>query len=472
MKEKRKAKGLRSIVIFIPTIVTISILYALILVSTIMINIDTIEMTEANEKVTNCIDLINNLQGGSSKLSATAISFTHTPYYPSPSKPLNENALYSYMSEFNDDSKNPNNILDGLKKYGWDENNPTALFNAESAKLIKSSVDAAIEMVQMQAHAFRLINTMSIVDLPETVLNSIPEFDLLDEELSLSNDEKQNHALEILLNRDYSEKQQTISENTRAVTNIITSSTLEKNNTISFRIKLFRGFLWGGILLILIANVLLFFILLKKLVFPITKFSKRIDNNERLDEAHALYEPNYLAKAYNRLLDRHKEFENELRTVAEIDSLTKLPNRYCYNEFLKKTPEEEKSVCVFLFDINNLKYVNDTFGHSKGDELIKNASLCIKECFLDINGRNCYRIGGDEFVAILDSISKDNIDDYIQAFNDKQKELNVSIAMGYAYTDNIKNVGYEKLIIRADKNMYKNKKEIHEKQNESESLYC
>ncbi|MBR6287852.1 MAG: diguanylate cyclase [Acholeplasmatales bacterium] len=470
MKEKLKAKGLRSIVIFIPTIVTISILYALILVSTIMINIDTTEMTAANEEVTNCIDLINNLQGGSSKLSATAISFTHTPYYPSPAKPINENALNSYMSEFTDDSKNPNNILDGLKKYGWDENNPTALFNAESAKLIKSSVDAAIEMVRMQSHALRLINTMSIVDLPETVLNSIPEFDLLDEELSLSDDEKQNHALEILLNRDYSEKQQTISENTRAVTKIITSSTLEKNNAISLRIKMFRGFLWGGILLILIANVLLFFILLKRLVFPITNFSKRIDNNERLDEAHALYEPNYLAKAYNRLLDRHKEFETELRNVAEIDSLTNMPNRYCYNEFLKITPEEENNACVFLFDINNLKYVNDTYGHSKGDELIKNASTCIKECFLDQNGRNCFRIGGDEFVAILENINKDDIDDYIQAFQEKQKELNVSIAVGYAFTENIKEVGYEKLIIRADKKMYKNKKQI--KEGESPTVVC
>ncbi len=472
MKERREAKGLRSIIVFIPTIVTISFLYALILVSTILINIDTIEMTNSNEKVTSCIDEINNLQGGSSKLSATAISFAHMPYYPNPAKSLNDNALNSYMSEFTDDSKNPNNIKENLRKYGWDETNPTGLFNSESATMINDSINAALSMVKIQAHAFRLINSMSIVTIPDDILSELPEFVLLDQELSLSDDEKQDSALELLLNRDYSQNQQLISESTRKVTNIITRSTLAKNDGITMRIQWFRGVLWGGILLILIANILLFFILLKKLVFPITNFSKRIDNNERLDEAHALYEPNYLAKAYNRLLDRHKEFEDELRTVAEIDSLTKLPNRYCYNEFLKKTPEEEKSVCVFLFDLNNLKYVNDTFGHSKGDELIKNASLCIKECFLDTKGKNCYRIGGDEFVAILDSISKDNIDDYIQAFNDKQKELNVSIAMGYAYTDNIKNVGYEKLIIRADKNMYKNKKEIHEKQNESESLYC
>ena len=66
--------------------------------------------------------------------------------------------------------------------------------------------------------------------------------------------------------------------------------------------------------------------------------------------------------------------------------------------------------------------------------------------------------------------NKDDIDDYIQAFQEKQKELNVSIAVGYAFTENIKEVGYEKLIIRADKKMYKNKKQI--KEEESPTVIC
>ncbi|MCR5646895.1 MAG: GGDEF domain-containing protein [Acholeplasmatales bacterium] len=463
MKKEHKAKGLRSIVVFIPTIITISILYVLILVSTILINVDTTNMTDTNEKVTDCVETVTNLQSGSSKLSATAISFAHQPTFPDPAKTLNTNALGAYISEFTNQEKRPNVILENLKKYNLDD---------ETWKLLNEIAIDVDSMITAQAHSFRLINTISYVTIPTDILNQLPNFTLLESEISKDDDVKLKDALEILLNRDYSTHQQNVSDKVKEVTNIITSTALEKSADITFRIKLMRGFLWGSILLILISNLALFIILLKKLVFPITKFSKRIDNNERLETEHALYEANHLAIAYNSLLDRHKEFENELRTVAEIDSLTKLPNRYCYNEFLKKIPEEEKSVCVFLFDINNLKYVNDTFGHSKGDELIKNASLCIKECFLDTKGKNCYRIGGDEFVATLDNITKENIDDYIQAFQDRQKELNVSIAMGYAYTDNIKNVGYEKLIIRADKNMYKNKKEIHEKQNESESLYC
>lgn len=474
MKEKRKAKGFRSIVVFLPTIVTISILYALILVSTILIDIDTRQMTNANEEVTDCIDQITNLQSGSSKLSATAISFAHTPVYPNPAKDLNANALNAYMSEFTDDSKKPDNILKSLEKYGYNIENPSNsnnYFNGESAKATKESAYAVDEMVLTQAHAFRLINTISYITLPSEVLNAIPEFDLLSEELNLTDDEKQAHALELLLNRDYSTHQENISKFTREATNIITSSTLEKNNDITFRIKMMRGFLWGSILLILIANLLLFIILLKKLVFPIINFSKRIDENERLDDSHALYEPNHLAKAYNRLLDRHKEFEDKLREVADYDTLTGLPNRHCYNEFLLKEITEDKSTCVFLLDINNLKYVNDTYGHSKGDELIRKASSCIKDCFLDQDGKNCYRIGGDEFVAIIDNIDEETIEKLIQNFDEKQKEYNVSIAIGYSYSSNVKEKGYERLIMVADKKMYANK-ELYKKSLKNDSIYC
>ncbi len=475
MKERRKADGFRSIVVFLPTIVTIIILYALILVSTIIIDVDTTQMTQTNQEVTDCIDQITNLQSRSSKLSSTAISFTHMPTFPDPAKTLNTNALNAYMSEFDDSNKKVETIIDNLAKYGYDKTNPEKsnnYFNEESSNLIKDVFEAANSMELIQAHAFRLINTMSYVNLPpENVLNKIPQYTLSNEETSLSDNEKQAQALELLLDRNYSINQELISENIKEATNSITSLALQRNNDISFRIKFFRGFLWSGILLILLANIALFIILLKKLVFPIVNFSKRIDDNERLDERHALYEPNYLAKAYNRLLDRHKEFEDKLREVAEIDSLTLLPNRNYYNEFLLKEITEDKSSCVFLLDINNLKYVNDTFGHSKGDELIKRASLCIKESFLDESGKNCYRIGGDEFVAIIDNIEKDSIDKLIEDFNEKQKQYSVSIAIGYSYSENVKETGYEKLIMDADRKMYINK-ELYKKSQQEKQIVC
>ena len=112
------------------------------------------------------------------------------------------------------------------------------------------------------------------------------------------------------------------------------------------------------------------------------------------------------------------------------------------------------------FDINNLKYVNDSFGHDKGDELIKNASECIKNVFLDENRKNCYRIGGDEFVAVLENIYEEDIEKYISKFRVQQEVKNVSIAVGYSYAKHINEIGYEKLFIDADQKMYENKNEM------------
>ena len=458
MSKELKVKGIRSVYIFIPTIIIISSLYIFIIVATVFINNYT-AMISSNMKVTNdCQDVIGDLQGNSSKLSATATSFVHNPIVgPKGNQYLNTNALDSYYYEFIIEKKKPAQIRERLKKFDLNfslKSNDNSTVNAYD--LVDTAINSASAMLEAQSHSFSLLNSVSYISIPEKY-NSIMNYTLTDAEIALSDDEKKSEAFELLLTREYSANQKTISENLALVTSELGSRMMDNQADITARLKFARGFLWGSILLILIANAMFFFVLFRRLVFPIIRFGKNIDDNNRLKMTGSLYEANYLATSYNALLDRHKEFENELREVAEFDSLTGLPNRYCYNEFLKKTVLMEKSTCVFLFDINNLKYTNDTYGHGKGDELIKNASLCIKDCFLDSFGKNCYRIGGDEFVAILDDIKKEDIGNYIEKFNEKQKEYNVSIAIGYAYTDNILSIGYEKLIISADKRMYKNK---------------
>ena len=466
MSKKLKVKGIRSVYIFIPTIIIIGALYIFIIVATLFIDRYSISISTNMQETNDCTDVISDLQGSSSKLNATATSFLHDPVVgPPTNKVLNEGALNTYYYEYIIEPRKPSNIEERLKQYNLNFSFMTPENVEVNAKeLIDASIQAAKSMLIDQSHAFSLVNSVSTIDFPEKY-SVIMQHKLTNEEKALSDEEKLDRAFELLLTTDYSEYQRVISVNLASVTSELNSRMLNNQNEITAKLKFARGFLWGSILLILIVNAMFFFVLFRRLVFPIIRFGKNIDENNRLKMTGSLYEANYLATAYNSLLDRHKEFENELRVVAEFDSLTGLPNRYCYNEFLKKPNLSEKSSCVFLFDINNLKYTNDTYGHGKGDELIKNASCCIKECFLDVEGKNCYRIGGDEFVAILEDINEEDITKYIDKFNDKQKEYNVVIAVGYEYTDNIQNVGYEKLIIAADKKMYNNK-EMLKKENQ------
>ena len=463
MESKKKVKGLRAAYVFIPTIIIIGIVYVFIIISTVFINKHTIESSTEMKKTSVCLEQISNMQGTSAKLSEIATSFVHMPMIndrnDQTKEILNETPLKTYIEEISIESRIPENVLAVLEDNGVSQ---TVYDNVSSAG------ESINYMKKIQARSLYLINSYieEKYDISISSYLTNISYTLTDEDTALGLEDKKNLAYSILLGLDYTKAKGNVSDMLREANKNISIDSNQRQAKLTANIKFSRGFLWGSIFLILVLNIAFFAVLLRRLVFPIIRFAKRIDENEMLDSKHSLYEANYLAAAYNSLMDRHKEFENELRDVAEIDVLTGLPNRYSYNSYISKPLDENVSVCVFLFDINKLKYVNDTYGHTEGDILIKNSSNCIKECFLDETGKNCYRIGGDEFVAILKNISKEDIEKYIHKFDEKQKEHNVSIAIGYEYSDDISKDGFEKIIISADKKMYKNKGEIYKKNGE------
>ncbi len=102
-----------------------------------------------------------------------------------------------------------------------------------------------------------------------------------------------------------------------------------------------------------------------------------------------------------RVIDEEKKQEARLIQRSQTDELTGLLNRRAYEEDIyvhNNVPEEDEFVYVSL-DVNGLKVVNDTKGHVAGDELLTGACWCMKHS-LGAYGR-LYRVGGDEFVAIL-----------------------------------------------------------------------
>ncbi len=86
--------------------------------------------------------------------------------------------------------------------------------------------------------------------------------------------------------------------------------------------------------------------------------------------------------------------------LAYEDGLTGMGNRTAYKERIAAL-DKSGSYTFFMFDINNLKYVNDNIGHQMGDRMIIAASEVIKQVFSPLG--KCYRIGGDEFVCIAES---------------------------------------------------------------------
>ncbi len=121
---------------------------------------------------------------------------------------------------------------------------------------------------------------------------------------------------------------------------------------------------------------------------------------------------------------------------------------------------------VVLCDLNNLKYINDNFGHEQGDEYIVNSCRLICNVF---KRSAVYRIGGDEFAIILVG------DDYharyslLKKFSSQMSKLlkedlppcqKVSIASGLADFDPEQDTSVTSVLNRADRRMYANKQDM------------
>lgn len=161
-----------------------------------------------------------------------------------------------------------------------------------------------------------------------------------------------------------------------------------------------------------------------------------------------------------------KETErNFLIKSAYTDEMTQLHNRrYCSEYMDKMGSDKNAEYAVVCFDLNNLKVVNDTYGHSKGDILIKSAADVILKTFQKhgIVGR----MGGDEFIAVLETSRKEEIEKLMVKFHDnvlrknrEMKDLNISIACGYALSYETEENNIEKVYQMADDRMYENKKQ-------------
>lgn len=158
---------------------------------------------------------------------------------------------------------------------------------------------------------------------------------------------------------------------------------------------------------------------------------------------------------------------NELSKSAYTDTHTGLPNKNKCESILNQSNTIEEPTCCIMFDLNGLKHVNDTLGHLAGDVLILSFANQLRNCIP--NQHFVGRYGGDEFIAILKNIPKEeielllhNIDESISQFNKTNGQLILSYACGYAYSQDYPEPTLKDLLEKADSMMYidkKNKKE-------------
>ena len=154
-----------------------------------------------------------------------------------------------------------------------------------------------------------------------------------------------------------------------------------------------------------------------------------------------------------------------LQRMANMDMLTEAMNRNAYENMSKYLDEQEielKTTGVVLLDLDDLKIINDTYGHEKGDEALKLCYQCIRQAFK--NEKNCFRIGGDEFAYVYHSEEKDQIPSCISILNRILKEKTrdfvypLSISAGYAYYTPDTDIDFKDIVRRSDTMLYRQKR--------------
>jgi len=148
---------------------------------------------------------------------------------------------------------------------------------------------------------------------------------------------------------------------------------------------------------------------------------------------------------------------DKLTKLSSVDFLTGLYNRNKLNAYINEIKESPNSPITLVFlDINGLKKINDNDGHIAGDNLIRRAANTLLSTFTE---SEIFRVGGDEFVVILKDVDEKQTRDYIHKLHKKAHKNDVSFAVGYAMTNNSREI--EKIMKEADSNMYEDKRKFY-----------
>lgn len=228
-------------------------------------------------------------------------------------------------------------------------------------------------------------------------------------------------------------------------------------------------------IIVIFVFVLLWYYFLKKyFVNPIHQLAKRIDNIDSPEDLttnifinSSIVEIKQIENSFNQQNQKLISSYNILEKNSSIDELTGIFNRRKFNEYsnliIKNTKRYENSFSLLVIDLNKFKFVNDTYGHNVGDEILilftKIVSSHIRE------SDYLFRVGGDEFILLLPNTDKKNSKKLVKKLKVAFKkepffvgDIKIFIDASFGISEYGED-GYtiKELLAISDKRMYENK---------------
>ena len=298
-----------------------------------------------------------------------------------------------FLNDYFTEAFETNRREDAIEKMSRNANSAAALQELQQA------MSESVHLMDREFYAMKLvIEAKGIRNYPE-ILDTV---ELTPEDAALSEQEKMDLAQTMVLDDVYYDQKDLIRMDMRQSLEqleLLTHST-QKNSTQEMKtsLKMVR------ILIIIqtIGIMVMVWLTARLGINPVLQAVEKIQEDNPLPVIGAI-EFRYLARTYNKMYNVYKTSIAHLNYKASHDELTEAYNRAGYD--LIMSTMDIHSTYLILIDADNFKLVNDTYGHETGDKILKKITASIRNNFRS-DDYIC-RIGGDEFIALMVHMEKE-----------------------------------------------------------------
>ena len=377
-------------------------------------------MRESTDMYILCEKSALHLQNGSDKLTEQVRLFTLTGL---------TKYMDAYFEEANVTRSRENSVAE-LGKYYAD----TEIFAN-----LQEALEESKALMKREFYAMRLV--ADALDINESELpTEIRSIEPTQDDIILGSSEKIERARSMVSDEVYQSAKTNISNKVDHCMN----SLIDETNAIQIRnenaFRILYGVLEVGLAVIVIFLIADSIIVRKLIVNPLISYNKRIQQDETIPVIGAA-ELQSLAETYNRVYEENHETQKIIRHEAEHDPLTDLLNKGSFDKIMSLYKSGNTPYALVLVDIDVFKSVNDTYGHSVGDKVIRAVAQTLKRSFRTMD--YIFRIGGDEFAVVLVNMSVQNkpaLESKLEALNKSISECTediprVTLSIGAAFSD-------------------------------------
>ena len=307
---------------------------------------------------------------------------------------------------------------------------------------LESAAQFSNELMALELYAMKLVAEAQGHDI--TVFSQ----ELADVRLSAADREMTSHdkinlARNLLFDEEYQAAKSRIYENIDYFAWGVLGTTEDRLrdglDRLSASIRTERWLIVLMVVLSVITSLVVMFLVIK----PMGELLRCIQERRAVEPVGA-YEFRYLAETYNEIYAKTNLLaasEAFLREKAERDALTGILNRYMFQQVSEILREREMSLVLLLIDVDKFKEVNDTLGHTEGDRILARVAKLLNDSFRGTD--YVFRIGGDEFAAILPDVNESNVESIrrkLLRINDRLRRgedgyTPVSLSIGIACSD-------------------------------------